>query len=102
MNIVLNSTKTITTADGATFTARKDALKHGIKLAQRARLEALSFNVSVSQESEIGNWGYVQTDDLVAFVADNADAILEALTIKQTRKARTPKVMHTLTAGTQA
>lgn len=103
MNISLSTTKTITTSDGTSFVHRKDAMKHAIKLVQRARLGALSFDVSIAQEYDSEGWSYVQVDDLAAFIAANADAILEALTIKPTRKPRAPKVLSTDTvAGTQA
>lgn len=90
MNISLSTTKTITTADGASFPTRKDAMKHAIKLAQRARLEMLSFDITSAEADDRGNACYY-TDNLAEFVARNADVILEALTVKQARKPRTPK-----------
>lgn len=98
-NIKLTATKTITTADGENFTDRKAALAHGTYLAQKANLDAAKFDTRLLVESDSGGWKYLQDDHIGAFIAANAALILAALTVKQARKPRTPKVVPASVTG---
>lgn len=100
MSITLKATKSFTTTDGKIFAVRDEALAHEKFLQRVDRLQEASFSVGNGplqsledlENSRGDEFVAVPLDDLAIFIAANAEVIIEALTVKQARGPRKPKV----------
>ena len=80
--ITIKTGKSFTTSCGSVFTDRAVALAHEKMLARTDRLKAVEFNGFVLDG--LGH-GIVYESEMADFIADNAEAILEALTVRESR-----------------
>ena len=88
MTLKIEAAQVYKTADGKTHSSHKEAVTHSKFLKRIDNIKALDFDGASTLVSANEGGFAVPLDDLPAFLALNADKILEALDVKQTRNRK--------------
>lgn len=92
MNITIKASKSFTTSDNLIFTERAHAVAHEKKLARAVQLASVSFSDDSRVMENDGGHQIIYMSDLPAFLAHNAEAIIEALSVRESRGRKAKSV----------